>query len=118
MASAVITVLAALSTLAGSEWGLGEPGKHQRFIGFKEDKVAGYAGCNRFFGSYTFDGKALTFGALGATRMMCSAPQMEKERELFRLLEATSSATVTHKTLILKDKNGVRLATLHRRDWD
>src|SRR5262245_4023198 len=38
---------------------------------FTEDQAAGFAGCNRFFGSYTSDGaSSLTFGPLATTMML------------------------------------------------
>jgi heat shock protein HslJ len=34
-------------------------------------RANGYAGCNRYFGSYTLTGSALKFGPIGLTRMAC-----------------------------------------------
>lgn len=105
-----------LSSLAGSEWGF-EQGS-DTYIQFAEKDVSGFAGCNRFRGSYTFADGKLSFGPLANTRMACPPEQMETERKVLQLLEATKAADATHKTLILQDGTGATLATLNRRDWD
>jgi len=50
-----------LASLAGSEWGFPDAGDAN--VQFKEKDVSGFAGCNRFRGTYTFDGGALTSDA-------------------------------------------------------
>ena len=105
-----------LSSLAGSEWGF-EQGS-DTYIQFAEKDVSGFSGCNRFRGTYTYvDGK-LSFGPLAGTRMACPPEQMETERKILQLLEATKTAEATHKTLTLQDGTGATLATLNRRDFD
>ena len=49
-------------------------------------RVAGFAGCNRFSGSYTVDGSSFRFGPLAMTRMAC-AEGMDVEQRLVRVLE-------------------------------
>ncbi len=36
----------------------------------KTNKVSGFAGCNRFFGTYSTNDKSISFSELGATRML------------------------------------------------
>lgn len=118
-----------LSSLAGSEWGpefvaeleagpsdatSSEP---EQFVAFKTGgEVIGHGGCNRFFGSYTQNGQALSFGPLASTRMAC--PDMTSEYNFLETLKNTRTAEATHLKLILKDEAGETLMTLSRRDWD
>ena len=61
----------------------------------------GFGGCNRFFGSYDV-GKhqALTFGAIGATRMACPE-SMNEEQELFTVLGQTTRYEIHGSKLLL-----------------
>jgi heat shock protein HslJ len=115
-ASTLATAADPLSTLNGSEWGFPDAG--DAYIQFREKDVAGFSGCNRFFGSYSFVGGELTFGPLVSTRMACSPDKMETERKILQLLEAVKAASATHTVLTLKDGTGALLATLNRRDFD
>ena len=114
----IILATAALTSLAGTEWGPEAAGEPEQYIQFKESDVAGQGGCNRFGGRYTFDGHALKIGPLISTRMACEPEVMDAEQAWFQSLESASAAEVTPKTLILKDKTGAVIATLRRRDWD
>ncbi len=106
----------ALTSLAGSEWGL--PGDGKIYIQFRSGRAAGFAGCNRFSGRYAFEAGQLTIGPLGVTRKACRAPVMDGERRFLAALAATRRAAATHRALSLMDANGTTLATLQRRDWD
>jgi heat shock protein HslJ len=116
MAVTVASAADRLSSLAGSEWGF-EQGR-DTYIQFAEKNVSGFSGCNRFRGSYTYADGKLSFGPLASTRMACPPEQMETERKILQLLEATKMAEATHKTLKLQDGTGAALATLNRRDFD
>src|SRR5688572_11404862 len=70
------------AAVSGTEWTLRELSGAQAPLGaggrsatlqFDADtaRIAGFAGCNRYFGSYTLEGRALRFGAVGMTRMAC-----------------------------------------------
>jgi heat shock protein HslJ len=109
---------------AGSEWELtelaGQPaptgvGGRRATLRFEPDtaRVAGFAGCNRYFGTYTVDGSALRFGAIGMTRMAC-AEGMGLEQQLGTALEATRSYTLNATQLTLLGSNG-RVAQFERR---
>ena len=114
----ILLAAAALTALAGTEWGPEAAGKPEQYIQFKESDVAGQGGCNRFGGRYTFDGNALKIGPLVSTRMACEPQVMDAEQAWFRLLESASAAEATLTKLVLKDKTGAVIATLRRRDWD
>ena len=103
-------------SLAGSEWGFPDAG--DVFIQFAETTVAGFSGCNRFRGPYTFANGTLTLGPLAITRMACPEDRMETERRVLRILDETAAASRTNTVLILKDGTGADLATLNRRDFD
>ena len=118
MANVSIILVAALVSLAGTEWGPEAGGKPDRYVQFKESDVAGNGGCNRFGGRYTFDGAAITIGPLASTRMACAPEVMDAEQAWFRMLESARAVQATSKTLLLKDKSGNLIATLRRRDWD
>lgn len=47
--------------------------------------VAGRTNCNRFFGPYRLNGKSLTFGDLGMTRMAC--PDLQYESAFVEMLD-------------------------------
>jgi len=118
MANLGITLVTALASLAGSEWGPETDAKPGCFVQFKEADVAGHAGCNRFFGRYTLDGTAIKIGPLASTRMACPAEVMEAEQAWLRMLESARTAEASHKELVLKDAAGAVIATLKRRNWD
>jgi heat shock protein HslJ len=118
MSSLTIALIAALASLAGSEWVPKTDAKPERFVQFKEADIAGNAGCNRFFGRYTFDGAAINIGPLASTRMACSAEVMDAEQAWLLMLESARSAEASGNELVLKDATGFVIATLKRRDLD
>ncbi len=114
----IILVAAALTSLAGTEWGPEAAGEPEQYIQFKESDVAGHGGCNRFGGRYTFGGGAIEIGPLFSTKMACAPEIMDAEQAWLKMLENARAAEVTPKTLILRDETGNTIATLRRRDWD
>lgn len=118
MANIAIMLVAALTSLAGSEWGPEHEGKPEQFIQFTENDVAGSGGCNRFAGGYTFDGTAIKIGPLMSTRMACAEAVMEAEQKWFRMLETTTTADASDAQLVLKDASGAVVGTLRRKDRD
>ena len=91
-----MTSVASAEQLAGSGWRPTEIGSievptgSQMILHFDgEGKVVGHSGCNRFFGTYNLTGNRIEIGALGATRMACPEPVMERE---FRFLQALEDA--------------------------
>jgi heat shock protein HslJ len=103
--------------LAGTEWGFpGEIGKTARFLQFRSDgKVAGSTGCNRFTGSYSQDGHALTIGTLATTRRACLPEAMQREQQFLAMPRNVRHAEGTRLELTLKDADGNALAELVRR---
>ncbi len=61
----------------------------------------GFGGCNRFFGSYDAgEDQALTFSAIGATRMACPEGT-NQEQELFTVLGQTTRYEIQGSKLLL-----------------
>ena len=66
-------------------------------------RVTGFAGCNRYFGSYTAgEWGSLTFGPIGVTRMACS-DGMQLEQLLVELFRQTVRYDIAGERLILHD---------------
>ncbi|CAM2965734.1 META domain-containing protein [Helicobacter burdigaliensis] len=74
-------------------------GEKKFFLGFKEGKMFGYAGCNNFFGGYSIEGNTLSIGNGGMTRMMCDPDSMEIEADI-------SSALFNQKSKLVKNEDG------------
>lgn len=70
----------------------------------KEDsKVAGFAGCNNYFSTYTISGNEMSFGPAGATRKLC--PDMSVEDIFFKNLPNIARFEIVKKELYLYDQN-------------
>ena len=112
----VILALAAILSLAGSEWG--PAGGGEQSLQFGDGRIAGHSGCNRYTGRYEQDGNRLSFGPIASTRMACPAERMKMERAWFQMLGKVRSFEATHLVLELKGSDGTVIATLQRRDFD
>ena len=53
-----------------------------------DGRAYGHAGCNRWFASYEVQGKKISFGHAGSTRMMCAPALMEQETRFLHALDA------------------------------
>jgi len=72
-------------------------------IAFSGGGVSGYAGCNRFNGTYAFDDGSLSFGTLACTMRACADDAMALEREVLRRLALVGRATCDAGVLALLD---------------
>lgn len=81
------------------------------------NKLSGFAGCNRFFGSYESDSSGMIkFSPLGSTRMYCMET-MEIETGYLKAFERVNAYEVVGKTLYLKDGDKIILTfTVARED--
>ena len=68
----------------------------------KENRVAGFAGCNNYFSSYTVSGNTLKMGVAGATRKMC--PDMTVEDAFLKLLDQIAAYKMVNDELHLFDE--------------
>lgn len=64
----------------------------------------GNAGCNTFFGNYTLDLYALSFGDFAVTEKVCDAPIMASERAFLEALKQTGSYSLENDLLTLYSK--------------
>jgi putative lipoprotein len=95
----------------------GEPVLHQTqpTLSIAADRRAGgNGGCNNWFAEARFDGAALYFGAVAATRMACGPEVMKQEAVFFKALEAVSAYELDGEQLILTDSDGTALVKLYR----
>lgn len=102
LAVLALTGPVAAQTLTGGDWtvtalpGGALPDGPAPVIAFAEGgRLSGQSGCNRFMGSWAQDGLALTFGALGATKMACPPDRMDLERRMFEALARVRSMAIT-----------------------
>jgi heat shock protein HslJ len=73
-----------------------------------ENRVAGSAGCNRYFGGATAEGERLEVGLLGSTRMYCDASGvMSQESDYLAALEKVTTYLVAGGRLRLGPARGV-----------
>lgn len=77
-----------------------------------EGKVNGCASVNRFFGSYEFDGRNLSLGNLGVTRMM--GPNMEIEDAVIKAINSTHSVRIKGDKASFFDNEGAKVMTLKK----
>jgi heat shock protein HslJ len=102
--------------LAGPTWRLEAFGESEGAAGagqfgitafFGADgRVTGSAGCNRYFGGYDARGETLSIAQIGATRMACDAPTMQREQDFLAALEAARSWERDGDELELEDASG------------
>lgn len=69
--------------------------------------ASGSGGCNRFFGSWSVKGSALTLGKMGSTMMACNPALMSQESKFLRSLEtATSYSFIPDGALVIATTEG------------
>lgn len=76
--------------------------------GFADGEVSGNSGCNSYFGSYTLEGDAITFGMLGMTEMACMEPEgvMAQESAYLETLRSVTEVRLTGDELEMMDASG------------
>lgn len=67
-------------------------------VGFtfeKDNRITGFGGCNRFFGTYQLEAEdRLNFSAIGSTKMACLVSTFN-EADLFKVLDLADSYKIT-----------------------
>lgn len=83
----------AAASLRGTAWrledlgGTGMMDGAQATLVFSQDgRVSGNASCNRFLGTATIGGSAISFAPLATTRKMCAEAVMQQERRYLEML--------------------------------
>ncbi len=75
-------------------------------------KVSGFAGCNRFGGTYSQKGNRIRIGRVFTTKMACPARQMSREFLMLRKLKEIRRFTGTRAKIIFYDQRNQRSLTL------
>ena len=95
--------------LAGTAWrpvplsGFAGADDQPVFVEFETpEKVSGFAGCNRFIGSYEQSGDRLTLGPQATTRMACAPDVMNRETRFLKLLDQVRLVEAVGGELTLK----------------
>jgi len=103
VSNAPVSHAGGLTKLAGTSWNT----LFRTTIHFgRNGKVNGFAGCNRYGGAYSQNGKRITIHRLFSTKMACPARQMGREYLMFRRLRDVYKFKGTHNTLYLLDRRG------------
>lgn len=93
-----------LVELDGAAVALGE-GENAPFLMLDPEgtRLSGSGGCNRLVGTFDRKGDALRFTDIGATRMACLEPVMERESAFLAALAATTRFELDGPSLVLLD---------------
>lgn len=104
-----------LSNLEGTEWGP-ENGMGQFVQFLSGGDLAGYAGCNSFFGTYEQNGDKLKIGSMVMTKKACE--NLGMEQAFIAALTSARGFEASFKEMnILNENNEIGLS-MRRRDWD
>lgn len=96
-----------ISIVAGA-WHAADPA---RFVQFSvEGTVDGFAGCNRFFGSFIATDQTLEVGPLGSTRMACADADMKLENDFIADIHSARTYHIAGRQLILTSDDGTETA--------
>lgn len=75
-------------------------------IEFTQDRIAGTASCNRYFGGYDASDGVVRISGVGATRMACADGLMRQESAYLGLLNEVSVFTQSESVLTLRASDG------------
>ena len=75
------------------------------------NRIFGFAGCNRFFGSYKREGNSITFSQLGSTKMMCNEEANTIENTFLNILNETNQIAIEDGNVILLKNENLLLTT-------
>ena len=78
-------------------------------IGFKGNRVYGFSGINRYFGTYQVSGGKFIFSEFGLTRMAGSEKEMTQELKFLDILKNNKSVKLSGDTLTLISTEGIEL---------
>ena len=78
-------------------------------IGFKGNRVYGFSGINRYFGTYQVSGGKFIFSEFGLTRMAGSEKEMTQELKFLDILKNNKSVKLSEDTLTLISTEGIEL---------
>ena len=78
-------------------------------IGFKGDRVYGFSGINRYFGTYKVSGGKFVFGEFGLTTLPGTQEAMTQELKFLDILKNNKSIKLSGDTLTLTSTEGIEL---------
>ncbi len=104
-----------LTNLEGTEWGP-ENGIGQFVQFLSNGDLAGWAGCNSFFGTYEQNGNELKIGSMVVTKKACE--DLGMEQAFLAALESARGFEASHKEMNILDENNEVGLSMRRRDWD
>lgn len=70
-------------------------------------KINGFAGCNRFFGSYELSESKIQFSGIGSTKMFCQDKSATEDKYLKALSEVQSFRSGSGKLFLLAGEKTV-----------
>lgn len=77
------------------------------YVQFEPDgKLGGYAGCNRFFGSYQLNGNTISIEPLGMTRKACPSQVMSFEISFIEALQSAKTVARAETRIALRNDQG------------
>lgn len=78
------------------------------------NRVGGFAGCNNFMGSYTFEGNnRINFSPMASTRKACHGLEVN-ESEVLKVFDQADSYKIKGDQLMLNDDKGKTLAVFNK----
>lgn len=81
------------------------------YLQFETDgKLGGYAGCNRFFGSFELSDNAIHIEPLGITRMACASQIMSFEISFIEALQSATTVARANNRIALRNDQGQAVA--------
>jgi heat shock protein HslJ len=72
----------------------------------EENKISGFAGCNRYFGSFEIADDSISIGIIGATKMACKHLDLE-QKFLSGIGEQKFGWSIEDEKLLLRNENNV-----------
>ena len=80
-------------------------------IDLKENRISGNGGCNNYFASIEhYSSTALSFSAIGATRMLCLSDNIENA--YFQTLQEVATYKIQENSLWLLNEQGVEVVKM------
>jgi heat shock protein HslJ len=101
-------------SLAGTSWVMAD-GSGRSITFSSGGRVSGFAGCNRFFGTYTQSGDNLRIKALGSTRMGCFKSKGASDGAFLAMLASTRAYTLSSSGLHLLTRARKAIMSLKRK---
>lgn len=78
------------------------------------NKVSGFSGCNRFFGTYKVEGNTITFSNIATTKKFCLDKENQVETKVLNAINNASSFKLKNNELTLMADSKVVLKTVKR----